>query len=208
VKDAPEVDSEGEDDDTPAGRRNPLRRCIVTGTVRPRQELVRFVISPEGQVVPDLAADLPGRGLWVTAKRAVLAQAVAKQVFAKAARRAVKADAGLVDQVTDLARRRCLDLIGLAKRAGQAVAGFDKVDGALRQGKVAILLAAADGAADGRKKLAALAGSLPLAALFDSAELAAALGREHCVHAAIMPGGLATRFALEMRRYEGLRCVV
>jgi len=183
----------------------PLRRCIATREVVPKESLVRFVVGPAGEAVPDIAGKLPGRGLWVKAERTALANAVAKNLFAKVARRPVNVPADLVDRTVALLSHRCLDLIGLARRAGQAICGFEKVRDALRHGRVRILLAAADGAADGRDKLKALAGDLPLLAPFTGAELSAALGRENVVHAALAPGRLAERLIVESARLTGLR---
>ena len=189
--------------DAPAA--GPLRRCIVTREVLPKEALVRFVIGPDDEVVPDITGKLPGRGLWVKAERAALASAVAKNLFAKAARRSVNVPADLVDRTVVLLSHRCLDLIGLARRAGQAVCGFEKARDALRNGRVGTVLAAADGAADGRGKLEALAGELPILALFAVAQLSAALGRENVVHAALAPGRLAERLIAESARLAGLR---
>jgi len=183
----------------------PLRRCIVTREVLPKESLIRFVIGPAGDLVPDISGKLPGRGLWVKAERAVLAKAVAKNLFAKAARQSVNVPADLVDRTVALLSQRCLDLIGLAQRAGQAICGFEKVRDALRNRRVGIVLAAADGAADGRGKLKALAGALPILALFTGAELSASLGRGNVVHAAMAPGRLAERLIAESARLTGLR---
>jgi hypothetical protein len=182
----------------------PLRRCIVTREVLPKEALIRFVIDPAGTIVPDVAGELPGRGLWVKAERPVLATAVAKNLFAKAARRPVDVPVDLPDRTAALLSQRCLDLIGLARRAGDAVCGFEKVRDALRNDRVGILLAAADGAADGRGKLQALAGDRPTLALFAGAELSASLGRENVVHAAVAPGRLAERLTIESARLAGL----
>jgi len=183
----------------------PLRRCIVTRQVLPKESLVRFVIGPAGDVVPDIAGKLPGRGLWVKVERAALAKAVAKNLFAKAARQSVAVPADLVDRTIALLSQRCLDLIGLARRAGQAVCGFEKVRDALGKERVGVLLAAADGAADGRRKLKALAGERATVALFTAAELSASLGRPNVVHAALAPGRLAERLIVESARLAGLR---
>lgn len=193
-----------EEDEVIGGRKSPLRRCIVTGTVASRDGMVRFVVAPDDTVVPDLDGSLPGRGLWVTADRTVLAKAVAKNLFAKAARRAVRVEAGLSDRVAGLLRQRCLDLLGLARRGGGAVSGFEKVRDALRAGKLAVLVEAADGAADGRGKVEALAHGLPVIDLFEASALGQALGRDIAVHAGLAPGRMAVRFLEESRRYAGL----
>jgi uncharacterized protein len=168
-------------------------------------ELLRFVIAPDGSVVPDLAGRLPGRGLWLTARRDIVAAAVTKRLFARAARRPVIVDDGLADRVEVLLAKRCLDHIGLARRAGRAVMGFVKVQAALAAGKVAVLVAAADGAADGRGKLKALAPGVPLVERLTSAELGAAFGREHVVHAALLAGRLADAFRADATRLGGFR---
>ncbi len=181
----------------------PQRRCIVTGEVRAKSDMVRFVVGPDGRVVPDVAGNLPGRGLWLTASREVVERAVAKGRFAKAAQGPTVSEADLADQVGRLLERRCLNLVGLARRAGQAVTGFEKVRTCLRQNDAAVLLAASDGAGDGRGKLRGLAGTTPEVAVFSRAQLSSALGRENVVHAALRPGGLAEKFLLEGARLAG-----
>ena len=167
--------------------------------------LIRFVVGPGAELVPDLAGDLPGRGMWVSAARATLELAVRRQVFARAARQSVKVPDDLIDRVAAQLARRALDLLGLARRAGQATAGFEKVREALAAGRVGVLLAASDGAADGRAKLRRMAPGLPLIEGFSSVELSLALGRENVIHAALAPGKLASRFLAEAARLAGFR---
>jgi predicted RNA-binding protein YlxR (DUF448 family) len=195
---AADVDAAAEDE---ALASPSLRRCVVTRQALEKPALIRFVIDPDGRVTPDLKERLPGRGLWVTANRAVLDQAVAKNAFAKAARQSVKVDRDLAGRVMALAKREVAELLGLARKSGQLVAGFEKVEAALRAGKVRVLVAASDGAEDGRGKLARLAGSgVEICAPLTAAELAQALGREHAVHAAIKAGGLAEKTSIASRR--------
>src|SRR6185312_15902132 len=118
--------------------------------------LVRFVVSPDGTIVPDVAGRLPGRGLWLTARRDIVADAVAKRLFGRAAR-PVRVDDALPDRVETLLAARCGELIGLARRAGEAAMGFVKVERMLSAGVAGLLMGAADGARDGRGKLRALA---------------------------------------------------
>src|SRR5450432_2648570 len=153
----------GEGDNEPL--KGPLRRCLVTREVKPKTGLLRFVVGPEQQVVFDPAERLPGRGLWLSAGRDIVETAVAKGLFSKAAGERVSAPADLAAQVERLLGQRCLALMGLARRAGQLRTGFEKVREDLKAGRAALLLAASDGAADGRGKLAALAGDLPVIAL-------------------------------------------
>lgn len=182
----------------------PLRRCIITREVLPKDGLIRFVIGPGGEIVPDVQARLPGRGLWVKSERAALTSAVAKNQFAKAARRSVDVPSDLLERTTRLLRQRCLDHLGLARRAGQVVCGFEKVRDALRAGRVGVLVAASDGAADGRAKLKMMAGGLPTLSQLTAVELSAALGRENVVHAALAPGRLAERLLVDAARLAGL----
>ncbi len=192
-------ESEGEIE--PAG---PLRRCLASRQVRPKAELLRFVVGPEDRLIADPAERLPGRGLWLTPRRDIVESAVAKGLFAKAAGQRVIVPADLAGEVERLLGQRCLALLGLARRAGQLRTGFEKVREDLKGGRVGLLLAASDGAADGRSKLAALAGGIPVYALFDSAALSAALGVDGVVHGCVAPGGMAERLQREFERFQGM----
>jgi len=182
---------------------SPERRCIVEGEVKPIADLIRFAVSPQGNVVPDLDATLPGRGLWVSARHDAIVEAVKKRRFAKAAKAKVHADDGLAELVEARLRAKCLDLLGLARRSGELIAGFEKVKATLATGDAVVLLAAFDGAADGREKIARLAAGLPVVTLFGVTELSLALGRENIVHAVLTTGGLADRFLRESNRLAG-----
>jgi predicted RNA-binding protein YlxR (DUF448 family) len=181
------------------------RRCIVTGEVLPQARLIRFVVDPAGAIVPDVAGNLPGRGLWLTARHDIVVKAVAKRLFARAARANVTVEADLADRIEPLLAARCCGLLGLARRAGQAMAGFAKVRALVAGNGAAVLVEAADGGADSRGKLVALAPGLPVVDLLSCAELSAALGREHAAHAALLPGRLAKAFLAEAARLGGFR---
>jgi ribosomal protein L7Ae-like RNA K-turn-binding protein len=143
--------------------------------------------------------------MWLSAERNVLNRAVAANMFARAARMRVKVAANLVDQVERLLAGRALDCLGLARRAGQVAMGFDQVRAYLRSSSAAVLVAAADSAADGRRKLHRLAPGLPVITAFSRAELGAALGRSAAVHVAVAPGGLARRLIGDVQRLAGFR---
>ncbi len=185
-------------------RSEPLRRCIVSGVVRPKEEMVRFAVSPDGEVVVDVEERLPGRGFWLSADRDMLMKASAKHVFAKAARRAVRVPDDLVDRVERALVRRCLSLIGLARRAGQAVVGYEKAREWLKSGRKGMVVAAADGTAGGRAKLAALADGPPIAVL-RADEMGAAAGRDRAVHIVVSPGRLADSLKRDAGRLAGFR---
>lgn len=199
---------ESEEEGAEALETGPERRCIVTGERQPKERMIRFVLDPERRIVPDLAENLPGRGLWVTAERASVDQAARKGRFARAARQAVTVAPDLSAQVETLLVQRCQHLIGLARRAGLAVAGFVKVQAALAQaGKTGgILITAADASPEGRRKLLAMADQATvLAPVLTAAELGAPFGRAERVHVWIGPGGLTGRIRREVQRLAGLR---
>ena len=185
------------------------RRDIVSGQVMDEAALVRFVAGPGGLVVPDLARKLPGRGLWVAADRASVETAVKRGAFSRAAKAKLSAPADLADQVETLLRRRILDGLGLAKRAGELISGFEKVASTLNAGKAAWLIEASDGAADGRRKILNVARKSPkppqLCGLFDAEELGLALGAENVIHTAFLAGRGADRWTNDVRRLSGFR---
>ena len=191
------------------GAMTSVRRCIASGELRPKAELIRFVADPGGTVVPDLAGRLPGRGFWLLPRREHLERACARNLFAKAAKAPLRVPEDLPARVEALLSRRCLDLIGLAKRAGRAVSGYQRVVSLLASGGVAVLLAAVDMAEDGRRKLRAAARTQNPAPrvveMFTAEELGRALGQAARAHVAIARGGFAERLAMEAARLSGLR---
>jgi uncharacterized protein len=177
----------------------------VTGESKDRGQLLRFVVGPDGALVPDVAGRLPGRGLWLTPRRDIMERALTKRIFARAARQPVTAPPGLADRVEALLARRCCDALGLARRAGLAVAGFDRVGEAVRRGRAALLLFAVDGADGGRRKRSAMAGDMPAASVLTAAELGGAFGHERIVHAAVGGGTLCDRLRTDLARLAGFR---
>jgi len=193
-------------DDGPLKKGNqPVRRCIVTGESKAQKEMIRFVLGPDMVVVPDLKALLPGRGMWVSADAKNLEIAQRRNLFAKAAKSRAKTPDDLTELVERLLARRCADWLSQARRAGQAVAGFEKVKSELAAGRGAVVLAASDGAQDGRKKIEAVKRTLPVLSVLSSEDLGAAFAREYVVHALIQSGGLATGFLADARRLAGFR---
>ena len=190
------------------GRGAARRRCIASGAELDKSELLRFVIGPGGSVVPDLGGKLPGRGLWLLPRRDMLDKACRRNLFARAARAPVGVPGDLAEQVARALRRRCLDLIGLARRAGLVTAGYQKVRSHLIAGRAAVLVQARDAALGGRERLAALARASglvgPAVEMFDAEELGRVLGRDSAVHVVLAPGGLTDRFIAEAARLEGV----
>ena len=186
------------------------RRCIVTGEVLSESALIRFVIAPDNVVVPDIAASLPGRGHWVQADRAILEDAVARNFFARSAKTSVNVPHDLCVRTERVLVERMMADLGLARRAGQLVFGFDNVARALQsRTPPAVLVEASDGAADGRRKLIALAQAKNLRVEtmdgLDSGEISLALGRENVIHAALKSGRLSERLVMDAGRLKGLR---
>lgn len=183
----------------------PERRCIVTRATAPKSGLVRFVIGSEGEVVPDLAGRLPGRGLYVSADASALDNAARKGHFARAAKRPVRVAPDLAAVVEAGLARRLVELVALARKAGQAVAGLEKTKAALVAGEAALLVQAADGSPRGRAALRPPPGEDTLVACLTGRELGLAFARDSVIHAAVLVGGLAERIRDEARRLAGLR---
>jgi len=187
------------------GETGPERRCLASGRVAPKMSLIRLVVGPDGEVVPDLDAKLPGRGYYLALERATIERAEAKGLIRRATGAA--AAPGLADRIEALLVRRLAERIGLARKAGRAVAGFEKVREHLKSGGTqgAVLLEASDGAADGRAKLVHLAEGAAVVDVLSAAELAQAFGREHVVHGLVTPGAFSERIRVEAERLKGLR---
>jgi predicted RNA-binding protein YlxR (DUF448 family) len=185
--------------------KGPTRRCIATGESGSTAEMVRFVVGPENILVPDIDGRLPGRGLWLRANRDMVETAASKRLFAKAARANVIVAADLADTVANLLRRRCLNHLGLASRAGLVASGAEKVRAQIATGRTALLLEASDGSPQERQKMAALAPDVPMVDVFSSADLGATLGRDIAVHVALLPGRLTTTILEDAHRYRGMR---
>jgi predicted RNA-binding protein YlxR (DUF448 family) len=186
------------------------RRCIVSGEVLPEGKLIRFVIAPDGQVTPDLAAKLPGRGMWVGATAEALRTAVSKNLFAKAAKANAKIAADLATRVEAQLVQRIASDLGITRRAGQISLGFDAVLRALQSdAPPAMLIEASDGALDGKRKLfgAAHARGLKIQTIecLTSSELSVAVGRENVIHAALKSGRLQERLSMDAERLSGFR---
>lgn len=188
----------------PKTRDEPERRCIVTGEVQPKRGLIRFVVGPDETMVPDLAGKLPGRGIWVSADREVLRRAIDRRLFARGAKRSVTVPPDLVETVERGLARRLVEAVSLARKAGLAVAGFEKVKDGLAKGEVKVLLQASDGSTRGKSKLWTPEGARFFGCLTAS-ELGLAFGRERVIHAALAPGGLTTRIVEDAMRLSGVR---
>lgn len=183
----------------------PQRRCIAGSGESDPARLVRFVVGPDGTMVPDIDERLPGRGFWLSASRDMVKKACAKNLFARAARAPVRVPADLGDRIEQLLVVRCQNLIGLARRAGQAAFGFEKVRGWLRAGRCGVAIEALDGSPAARAKLyGGTAGETCLAVL-RSDEIGAAIGRDHIVHAMVAEGRLGQQLRREMTRLAGFR---
>ncbi len=186
-------------------REAPERRCLATGESGPRAGLVRFVLGPDNVVVADILNRLPGRGMYVSADRAAIAKAAARGLFARAARQAVTVPADLADQVEAALARRVVDHISLARKAGQAVTGYEKVKDWLAKGAAAVLVQASDGSERGKSKLHPPEGPETLIACLTAGELGLSFARERAIHAALAAGGLTTRIVEDAARLAGLR---
>jgi hypothetical protein len=204
------------DEARPDGKRegeSPERLCAVTRAARPQSELIRFVVDPEGRIVPDLARKLPGRGVWVTGTRECVIQAVRAKAFQRSLKQEVRAGIDLADQVGELMLKRVVEHLALANKAGLAVAGTSKVERALERGRVHLLLHALEAAQDGARKLDQKFRHLlrdqgapeaeherRIVRFLTGDELSLAMGRPNVVHAALAAGGAARKFLDEVER--------
>ena len=181
------------------------RRCIVTRKLYSTEVLIRFVVSPEKMIVPDPGERLPGRGLWMEARRDIVEKACDIQVFDRVAKQEVSVSSGLADMVEELLLRRCIELIGLARRAGNAVAGFEKTRASIINGKAVLALIALDGANGSRKKLLSGQLNLPVIDMFLRRELGCVFDRDNVVFVALSNLGLAMKLQIETYKLAGFR---
>jgi predicted RNA-binding protein YlxR (DUF448 family) len=204
-----------EDENADRGPRSaaaaPARLCIATREVRPVGELIRFVAGPDGVVVPDLRRRLPGRGVWVTARRRLVEEAVKRRAFGRGLKTDAKALPDLPDTLERLLERSALDALSMAYKAGHVVQGYAKVEAALDGGPVVALLRAGDAGIEGGRKLAAqlarraAGGPATIIESFTSAQLDLALGRLNVVHAALLAGRASETFLARWRILESFR---
>ena len=191
------------------------RRCIATMASQPAAGLIRFVLSPDGETTPDLAGRLPGRGAWVGASRAAVDLAMKKGAFSRAFKSQAKTAPNLADQIDALLAKRALELLGLAKRTGDLILGYEQVRDAVRSGRPACLIEASDGSKDGRGKLLGLARAIhadqgrevPVVGCFSGDEMGMALGRGRVIHACLDEGRFAQAWMGELARLAGFRPV-
>ena len=180
------------------------RKCLVSQESGPKAGLIRFVTSPDGAVVPDILEKLPGRGYYVTADLHILEDAVKRKVFARGAKTQVSVPEDLIAQIDRQLARRVVDLVSIARKAGKAVTGFEKVKGWLAEGRAKVLLKANDGSARGKDKLWTPEGGRFFGCL-TAQELGLAFGRGHAIHCALSGGKLSERVVYEAARLRGLR---
>jgi uncharacterized protein len=191
------------------------RMCIVTREVKPVTEMIRFVIGPEGHVVPDLRRRLPGRGVWVTGTRAAVTEAIKRRAFARGFKAEARVAPDFADEVERLLERSALDALSIVHKAGRAALGFAQVERALANDPVVALLHATDAGRDGMRKLAAAArsrlgekaGDLPVVDRFTGAQLDLAFGRPNVVHAALLAGSASDGFLARYRNLERFRAI-
>jgi len=196
-----------------ADERGPLRRCIVTRSELPPDDLIRFVADPSGLIVPDIARKLPGRGVWVTGQRSAVEAAIKAGAFAKSLKRQVKVSPDLPEVIDALFVKRLLNAVSLANKAGLVHTGAEKVEKLLDGGRAVALLHGSDGTAEGRRKLdrkfTAIqrdkGQSTPVVDWLTIEELSLAMGRSNVVHAGLIQGGATKRFLSEAERLRRYR---
>ncbi len=204
-EDSADLAGDGSDEIEDEAETGPLRRCAVTRERLPKEQMIRFVIGPDRQVVPDIAAKLPGRGIWLSARGDVIETARSRGVFSKAARGQVTVPPDLGAVLCLALTRRIGDTLGLARRAGQATFGFVKAREWLVAGRVGLVIQARDGSGEERARfLGGRGAEFPVVMPLDGAQLGAAFGRDHVVHVVVAPGRLASMLRVEAERLAGL----
>lgn len=187
----------------------PLRQCALTRDKLEQPKMIRFAAGPDGVLVVDVAGKLPGRGVWLTANRDTVDTAIKKGVFSRALKQQVTAPDDLSDQVEAALVARCQGLLGMAKKSGQVILGFDQARASIRKEEPGWVLEAADGSKDGRNKVHFLAKALfetvNTAGALSAAELGMAFGRPHVVHGVLLQGSLADHWAVAYGRLTGFR---
>jgi predicted RNA-binding protein YlxR (DUF448 family)/ribosomal protein L30E len=189
------------------------RFCALTRGARPVDELIRFVIGPAGETVPDIKRKLPGRGIWITATRDALEEAIKRKVFARGFKREVRVGADLADTTYQLLARAALDALSIAAKAGQVVNGFAKVEAAINRGEAIMLIHATDAGEDGKRKIDGVLRreleksprDVPIIAVFSGNQLDLALNRLNVVHAALLAGPVSDTFIARTKRFERFR---
>ena len=184
---------------------DPERKCIATGESQPKAGLIRFCLGPDGQIVPDVMGKLPGRGIYVSADKEALDKAAKKNLFSRAARQPVKVPEGLADLVEALVLQRTIEMLSMARKAGDAVMGYEKVKDWLVKGQAVTLIQASDGSERGKTKLHAPEGEKGFIGCLSAGEIGLAFGRERAIHAALAAGGLRSRVVEEAAKLAGLR---
>jgi uncharacterized protein len=187
----------------------PVRTCIVERERKERPFLLRFVLSPQDEVVPDLKGSLPGRGVWVTASKKSVADAVKRRAFQRAFRKPVSVNDNFPLEVEQLFKRSALERLSICNKAGLLVVGFSKVEEALRRGELVALLHADTAAPDGRLKLdrkleASSSGKefIEPENRFTSAEISLAAGSTGVIHAGLREGGATRAFLKALDRLK------
>ncbi len=212
---APDIAGPNTDGHGPGADRRPYhapdrdRRDLASGEVMAEARMIRFVAGPDATVVPDLARKLPGRGLWVEARREAVDMVAKRGLFSRAAKMKLSAPEGLSDLIGELLSKRCLEQLGLARREGTLATGFEKAQIAIRSGKAAWIIEAADGSPDGRRKLLHTAMGAPrpveVCGAFSSEQLGLALGLDNVIHVVLLAGRRAERWTEEVRKLAGFR---
>ena len=185
------------------------RHCLVTRDILPKTEMIRFVLAPDTSVVPDLKMRLPGRGVWVTSKKELVEDAVRKGLFARGFKQKVELRDGLADLIAEQMEMGCLSALSMARKAGQVVTGFAKVEAAIGQASAIGLIHASDAAEDGQKKMAQIVrrtfgcdDELIVVRRFSAEALSTALGQGNVVHGALLAGSAGKAFLKQVVRLD------
>lgn len=180
---------------------SPNRTCIVTGEEKPQEDLLRFVLTPDRQVMPDFKKRLPGKGFYLTNSKKILTEAINKNVFRKFGKHTTIVS-NLVEIVENILKNKALDSINLARKAGYLVSGFEKVKEQLSADKVAFIIQATDAGADGKNKIERAAKNIKILTLFSIEELDKALNKTNTVHIALLKGPMSNNVYNQLQKWQ------
>ena len=181
------------------------RKCLVTGVTIEKKNLIRFVLSPQNDLVADINQKLPGRGYWVKAERQIVLKAIKKNILIKATKQEVSIEKNVLERIESQLKKKIINQISLCRKAGMAIFGFDKIKVALSKNNIGLLIQAIDGSDKEKKRI--LNKSIPkiINNCFTASDLGKAFSREKVVHCAILQSGFVENINFDSNRLNNLK---
>ena len=180
-----------------------MRKCVLTGNILPKEELLRFVLLKDGTILPDFNKKLDGHGFYLSNSKTLLQGLSAKaNPLNKILHTKTIMAEDMPQIVEQILYKRGLDAVNLARKAGDLVSGFEKVKEVIAKGKAAFVIEASDAGDDGKQKIAAMSKDVEKFIIYDVAALSKALNRENTVHLAVKKGPMSNMVRTALQRYQ------